>query len=142
MMPDGLVLFATIIVLLPMGYFLLAAPAFLLVRLDIPPVAQLLRAMFNGYFLTTIVAGLIGALVFVVAGRLVVAIGVGLIAAFAVSARRWFLRQMDAQLRAREAGDADAARRLRRLHWGGMLSNAVQVVAIVGSIPYITVTPA
>jgi hypothetical protein len=48
---------------------------------------------------------------------------------------------MDAQLRARDAGDADAARRLRRLHWGGMLSNAVQLVAIVASIPHIAVAP-
>jgi hypothetical protein len=30
-------------------------------------------------------------------------------------------------------------RRLRRLHWGGMLYNAVGLVAIVGSIPYIVV---
>jgi hypothetical protein len=141
MMPDAVVLFATIIVLLPMGYFLLAAPAFLLVRLDIPPVALLLRGMFNGYFLAMITAGVIGTLAFAVAGRLVIAIGVGLIAAFEVSARRWFLRQMDAQLRARDAGDADTVRRLRRLHWGGMLCNAIQVVAIVGSIPYILVTP-
>jgi hypothetical protein len=141
MMPDAVVLFATIIALLPMGYFLLAAPAFLLVRLDIPPVALLLRGMFNGYFLAMITAGVIGTLAFAVAGRLVIAIGVGLIAAFEVSARRWFLRQMDTQLRARDAGDADAVRRLRRLHWGGMLCNAIQVVAIVGSIRYILVTP-
>ena len=137
MMPDAVVLFATIIVLLPMGYFLLAAPAFLLVRLDIPPVALLLRGMFNGYFLAMITAGVIGTLAFAVAGRLVIAIGVGLIAAFEVSARRWFLRQMDAQLRARDAGDADAVRRLRRLHWGGMLCNAIELVAVVGSIPYV-----
>ena len=141
MMPDAIVMFATIILLLPMGYFLLAAPAFLLVRLDIPSVAQLLRAMFNGYFLTMIAVGAIGTLAVAAAGRLAVALGIGLIATFAVSARRWFLRQMDAQLRAREAGDADAAHRLRRLHWGGMLSNAIQVVAVVGSIPHIMVTP-
>jgi len=53
MMPDSVVLFATVILLFPMGYLLLAAPAFLLVKLDIPPVGLLLRAMFNGYFLTT-----------------------------------------------------------------------------------------
>jgi hypothetical protein len=141
-MPDGLVLFATIVVLLPMGYFLLAAPAFLLVRLDVPQVAQLLRAMFNGYFLTMITAAVIGTLAFSVAGKLIVAIGVGLIAAFAVSARRWFLWQMDDQLRAGDAGDTYAARRLRRLHWVGMLCNAILVIAIVGSIPYITDTPA
>jgi hypothetical protein len=141
MTPDPVVLFAMVIVLLPMGYFLLASPAFLLVRLDIPPVAQLLRTMFNGYFLTMITAGVIGTLAFAVEGRLVVAIGVSLIAAFAVSARRWFLRQMDDQIRARDAGDSDAVRRMRRLHWAGMLCNAVQVIAIVGSIPYIAVTP-
>jgi hypothetical protein len=139
MMPDPVVLFATVIVLLPMGYFLLAAPAFLLVRLDVRPVALLLRAMFNGYFLTMIAASAIGTLAFVVEGRLVVAIGIGLIAAFSVSARRWFLRQMDAQLSAEDAGDADAVRRLRRLHWGGMLCNAIQLAVIVVSIPYVAV---
>jgi hypothetical protein len=142
MMPDPVVLFATVILLVPMGYFLLAAPAFLLVKLDIPPVTQLLRGMFNVYFLVLAIAGVIGTVAFAVEGRLAVAIGVGLIAAFAVAARRWFLRRMDAQLSARDAGDADAVRRLRRLHWGGMLCNAIQLVAIVASIPYITVTPA
>jgi hypothetical protein len=141
MMPNAVVLFATIILLLPMGYFLLASPAFLLVKLDIPPVARLLRGMFNAYFLTMTVAGVIGTVAFAVAGRLVFAIGIGLIAAFAVSARRWFLRQMDAELSARDAGDADAVHRLRRLHWGGMLCNAIQLVAVVASIPYIGVTP-
>jgi len=134
MMPDPVVLFATV--------FLLAAPAFLLVRLDIPPVTQLLRGMFNVYFLVLAIAGVIGTVAFAVEGRLAVAIGVGLIAAFAVAARRWFLRRMDAQLSARDAGDADAVRRLRRLHWGGMLCNAIQLVAIVASIPYVSVTPA
>src|SRR6267378_7072307 len=82
MMPDNVALFATIILLLPMIYFLLAAPAFLLVRLDVPPVALLLRAMFNGYFLTLAIAGVIGTIAVAVAGRLVLAIGIGLIASF------------------------------------------------------------
>jgi hypothetical protein len=124
MMPDNVALFATIIVLLPMIYFL-AAPAFLLVRLDILQVAQLLRAMFSGYFLTF--AGAVGAIAVALAGRLILAIGIGLIAALAASSRRWFLRQMDARLSDRDAGDSDAVRRLRRLHWGGMLSNAAVV---------------
>ncbi len=138
MTPDAVALFATVILLLPMGYFLLAAPAFLLVKLGIPPVALLLRGMFNAYFLALAIASVIGTVAFAVAGRPAFAIGIGLIAAFAVSARRWFLRQMDAQLGTMHAGAADAA---RRLHWGGMLCNAIQLVAIVGSIPYITVTP-
>jgi len=142
MMPDPVVLFAMVILLLPMGYFLLAAPAFLFVKLDIPPVTQLLRGMFNVYFLMLAIAGAIGTLAFALEGRLAVAVAIALIAAFAVAARRWFLRRMDAELSARDAGDADAVRKLRRLHWGGMLCNAVQLVAIVASIPYISVTPA
>jgi hypothetical protein len=141
-MPDNFALFATIILLLPMFYFLLATPSFLLVKLDIPQVAQLLRAMFSGYFLTLAIAGAIGALAVAVEGRLLLALGIGSIAAFAASSRRWFLRQMDARLSDRDAGDADAVRRLRRLHWGGMLSNAVQLVVLVACIPYIAVAPA
>jgi hypothetical protein len=136
-MPDNVALFAAIILLLPMFYFLLAAPAFLLVRLDVPPVVQLLRGMFNGYFLTLTIAGAVGAIAVALTGRLVLAIGIGLIAAFAALSRRWFLRQMDAQL-----GGGDAVRRLRRLHWSGMLSNAIQLAAVVASIPYVAVAPA
>jgi hypothetical protein len=140
-MPDNVALFATIILLLPMIYFLLAAPAFLLVKLDIRPVGQLLRAMFNGYFLTLAIASAVGTIAVAVTGRLVLAIGIGLIAAFAASSRRWFLRQMDARLSDRDAGDADAVRRLRWLHWGGMLSNAIQLAVVVACIPYIAAAP-
>ncbi len=136
-----IVLCATVILMPPMGYFLLAAPAFLLVMLDIPPVTQLLRGMFNGYFLVLAIAGVMGTIAFAVAGQLAFAGAIGSIAAFAVLARRWFLRQMDAQLRARDAGDASAVRRLRRLHWGAMLSNAVQLAAVLGGVPYIAVAP-
>jgi hypothetical protein len=142
MTPDAIALLATVILLLPMGYLLLASPAFLLVKLDIPPVAQLLRGMFNYYFLAVIIAGVFATLAFAVAGRLDFTLGIGLIAAFAVSERRWLIPWMDAQMNASDAGDTDAARRLRRMHWGGMLCNAIQLAAIVRSIPYILVTPA
>jgi hypothetical protein len=138
-MPDNVALFATVILLLPMGYFLLAAPAFLLVRLDVPSVAMLLRIMFNGYFLTLVTTGAIGTIAVAAEGRLVLAVGIGLVTAFAASSRRWFLRQMDARLK--DSGDAEAARGLRRLHWGGMLSNAIQLAVIVPCIPYIATAP-
>jgi hypothetical protein len=96
--------------------------------------------MFNAHFLMLSIAGVVGTVAFAVAGRLAFAIGVASIAAFAVWARRWFLQEWDAQLDARDAGDAGAVRRLRRLHWGGMLCNAVQLAVIVGSIPYVAAT--
>ena len=142
MTSDGMALAAIVILLFPMGYFFLASPAFLLVKLDIPPVTQLLRGMFNIHFLMMAIAGSIGTVTFALTGRPVFAVGVALIAAFAVWARGWFLRQWDGELGARDAGDAAAVRRLRRLHWGGMLWNATLLVAIVCSIPYVAATTA
>ena len=136
-MPDPVALFVTVILLLPMGYLLLAAPAFLLVKLDIPPVTFLLRSMFSGYYLVLAIAGAIAAMAFAVKGRFVIAVCIGSIAVFAVLSRRWFLRRMDAELDARDAGDPEAVRQLRRLHCGGMLCNAVQLATIVASIPYL-----
>jgi len=140
-MPNAIALAATVILLFPMGYFLLASPAFLLVPLSEPPVTQLLRGMFRVHFLTMTIAGAIGTVAYAVAGRPFFALGIALIVAFAVWARRWFLPQMDAQISARDAGDAGAVRRLRQLHWEGMLCNAIQLIAIVASIPYIVVAP-
>lgn len=140
MKSDGIALAATIILLFPMGFFLLSAPGFLLVKLDIPEVTQLLRGLFKAHFLMVSIAGVIGTVVFAIAGRPVFAIGIGLIAAFAIWARGWFLRRMDAEVSARDAGDADAVRRMRWLHWEGMLSNAIQLAVVVGSIPYVAST--
>ncbi|MGY4286658.1 hypothetical protein ACVWXO_005878 [Bradyrhizobium sp. LM2.7] len=140
MTSDGVAVAVMIILLFPMGYFLLASPAFLLVKLDIQPVTQLLRGMFNVHFRIMSVAGVIGAVAFIVAGRPLFGAGVGLIAAFAIWGRGWFMRRMDDQLNARDAGDADAVRRLRRLHWGGMLCNAALVAGLLASIPYVVTT--
>ena len=142
MTSDGMALAAIVILIFPMGYFFLASPAFLLVKLDIPPVTQLLRGMFNAHFLMMRIAAIIGTVTFALTGRPVFAIAVALIAAFAVWARGWFLRQWDIQLSARDAGDAAAVRRLRRLHWAGMLANAILLFAIVVSIPYVAATAA
>lgn len=109
-------------------------------RLDIQPVAQLLSVMFNAHFLVMRVAGIIGTLAFPFDGRLVAATGVGLLAALAIYGRRWFMRRMDDQLSATDAGDTEALRRLRRLHWSGMLCNAVLLVALVTSIPYVAIS--
>lgn len=138
MTPDPVTIAAMIILIFPMGYFTLASPAFLLVNLDIQPVAQLLRGLFNAHFLVMRVAGVIGTVAFLIEGRPLFAIGVGLITALAIWGRSWFMRRMDDQLSARDSGDTEAPRRLRRLHWVGMLCNTVLLVALVAAIPYAT----
>lgn len=141
MMPDHVALFASTILLLPMFYLFLAAPAFLFVRLDIVPVARLLRGMFDSYFVVLSIAGAIGTLTIAVAGRLGLAVGFGLVSALAVAARRWFRVQMNFDVE-RDTLDPDVAHRLRRLHWGGMLSNAVQLAVVIASLPSIAMLPA
>jgi uncharacterized membrane protein len=140
MTSDGMALAAIVILLFPMGYFLLASPAFLLVKLDIPPVKQLLRGMFSAHFLMMRIAAIIGTVTFALTGRLIFAVVVALVAAFAVWARGWFLQKWDTELSARDAGDATAVRRLRRLHWVGMLCNAILLIAVIASIPYVSAT--
>jgi hypothetical protein len=119
-----------------MIYFGMVSPTFLLVKLDIPTVSQLLRGLFKAYFLMVSITGLVGAIAFALAGRWTFALCAGLITTFAIGAGRWFLHQMDAEISARDAGVEGAVQRLRRLHWSGMACNAVQLVAVVASIPY------
>ena len=137
MPPDALALYAAVILLLPMVAFFLSSPTFLLVGLEVPEVTQLLRGLFNGYFLIMAVAGVVSAVGFVVAGRPAFAAGAIAVAIFATTARRWFLQRIDAELQARAAGIVTAVPHLRALHVKGMLANAVQLVAVVGSVPLI-----
>jgi hypothetical protein len=137
MTANGVALAAAVILLFPMGYFFLASPAFLLVKLDIPQVTQLLRGMFDIQFVMLSIAGVIGTLAFALAGRPAFAIAAGAVAVLAILGRRRFMGLVDAELGARDSGDANAVRRLRRLHWVGMLCNAVLLAGLVSSLPYV-----
>lgn len=128
---------ATIILTLPMLYFLLASPTFLLRPLSDPVVAWLLRGLFGVHFLLVGVTCGIAAAAFAFAGLPAIALAIAATAALAFAARRWFLRRMDVELRACDAGDAAAPRRLRRLHWGGMAYNAIQFAAVIASMPQV-----
>lgn len=141
MTPDGLALAALILLVFNMLYFQITAPAFLLVSLEIPTVTTLLRGQFWYYFLSLAVTAVVATLAFAVSGRLVVAAGIAAIAAFAAFSRKWFCNHMDVELAARDSGDRQAVRRLRRLHWAGMVSNAIALIAVVTSIPYLNLFP-
>jgi hypothetical protein len=137
MPPDALALYAAVILLLPMACFFLSSPAFLLVSLEVPEVTQLLRGLFHGYFLAIGIAGTIATVMFAVSGRPVFSLEAIAVAVFAVTVRRWLLQHMDAQLKARDGGATTAVKRLRVLHVKGMLINAIQLAAVVASVPQI-----
>lgn len=137
MTPNAAALFAFVILILPMGYLLLAAPGFLFVKLDIPPVARLMRMMFSAYFQVLVVAAVIGTVVFALTERWAFVIGVGVLAS-TLMVRRWLLSRLDAQI---SSWPADVGRRLRRLHYSGMACNAAQLAVVISCIPYIMGSP-
>jgi hypothetical protein len=138
-MPLNITALTSIIVLLPMFYLLLASPAFLLVRLDIPQVAYLLRAVFFGYFLVLVVMGLIAVTLNALDGRLFAAIVAGLLTSFVLVWRHWMMRGLNAVLLEVQAGSEGAGSRMRRLHWIGMGTNALLTATMVALIPSLVV---
>ena len=137
MPPDAVALYASVILLLPMAAFFLASPTFLLVGLEVPEVTQLLRGIFNGYFLAIGIAGIVAMVLFAVSGRPVFSAGAISITAFALTSRLWLLKHIDAELQARDAGASGAVRQLRLLHVQGMLLNAVQLAVVMACVPLV-----
>ena len=133
MLPNFVPLYAVVVVLFSLIYFALASMSFLLVRLDIPEVARLFRGLFNTYFWMVGVTGLIATVVFAVTGRAAFTVAMLLLAATATAARRRVLQLIDTQQIACQSGDATAMRRLRLIHWGGMLANIVILVGVARS---------
>lgn len=134
MTSQGFALLATIILMFPMLYFLVASPTFLLRPLSDPIVTWMLRGLFNVYFLAMGGTCGIAAMAFLLAGRPLVALALAAAAVLALGARRWFLWRLDTELGVRDAGDASALARLRRLHWAGMGYNAAQFLIVAGSV--------
>lgn len=126
---------ATIIMLVPLFYLLLASPAFLFVRLDIPQVAYIFRAVFFGYFLVLVSIGLVAAMLFALDGRPVAALCIGLLAAFDLTWRGWMMPRLTALLADVEAARAGVGHRLRRFHLGAMAMNAVQAATVLAFVP-------
>lgn len=133
-MPSPYILFALIVQLLPVLYLLIASPSFLLVKLDIPQVARLLRVMFYGYFFAMIGTGIVGTLVVLAGGFWSIAPVFAAVPAAAIAWRHWLLGRMD------EAIADGAPMVLRRLHWAGMSANAACFAALVVIVPRVSGT--
>lgn len=130
---------AVVVLLLPMFYLFLASPAFLLVSLDVPQVAWLLRTQFYGYFMALLVAGTVAALVDALAGHWVQAGVIALIPLVGFLWRRWVMTRLDDLLRQKDEGVAGTAVPLRRLHVAGMAANAAQLAVLIPVIPFLIV---
>jgi hypothetical protein len=137
MVPDFVPLYAIVIVLFSLIYFSWASISFLLVRLDSPDVSRLFRGLFNVYFWMVGCTGLVATAVFAASGRMAFTAAMLLLAATAMAVRRRVLQLIDAQQTASQSGDTAAMRRLRLIHWGGMLANIVILVTVASSVRFI-----
>ena len=137
MVPDFVPLYAIVIVLFSLIYFSLGSMSFLLVRLDIPAVSRLFRGLFNVYFWMVGCTGLVATAVFAASGRMAFTAAMLLLAATAMASRRRVLHLIDTQQTASQSGDTAAMRRLRLIHWGGMLANIVILATVASSVPFI-----
>lgn len=126
---------ATILLLLPMVYFLLASLTFFLRGFDDPVVTWMLRGLFSVYFTAAILACGLAVTAFLLAGRPVVAGLLVVLLLIDLVARRFFLRRIDAGIRVRDAGAPGALRGLRRLHLGGIAWNAARLTVLLAAVP-------
>lgn len=138
---DAYAVAAIVAVLLPTLYFLIASPTFLLAKFEDPIVTWLLRGLFSVHFRLICIGSMIGVVALVIADRPIFAAGPALIGGMAIAMRQRILRNMDAELSARDAGDGQAIRRLHALHWRAMAYNATQFAVIVASTPFVFSTP-
>ncbi|HKU09382.1 MAG TPA: hypothetical protein VJR30_25210 [Bradyrhizobium sp.] len=134
MVPDFIPLYSVIIVLFSLIYFACASIPFLFVSLDVPEVARLFRGLFDVYFWMVGGTALLATVAFAASGRIAYAVAMLLLAVTAIVVRKKVLQRIDTQQDALQAGDAGAMRRLRLIHWGGMLANIAILVSLAGSM--------
>ena len=134
MVPDFVPAYAVVIVLFCLVYFSLASISFLFVRLDVPEVSRLFRGLFNAHFWMIGCTGLVATAAFAASGRMAFTAAWLLLAATAMAVRGRVLQLIDTQQTAWQSGDAAAMRRMRLIHWGGMLANIVIIAAVASSV--------
>jgi hypothetical protein len=137
MVPNFVPLFAVVIVLFSLLYFSMASIPFLFVRLDIPEVSRLFRGLFNVHFWIVGCTGLVATAVFAASGRMAFTAEMLLLAATAMAVRSRVLQRIDTQQSAWQSGDTAAMRRLRLIHWGGMLANILVFATVASSVSFI-----
>ena len=137
MVPDFVALYAVVIVLFSLIYFSFASIPFLFVAFDVPEVSRLFRGLFNSYFWIVGATALLATAVFAASGRMAFTAAMLLLAATAIAVRRHVLARIDMQQTAWQSGDTAAMRRMRLIHWGGMLANIVILAAVASSVRHI-----
>ena len=125
-----LALISTALLLVWMGFFMMGSLPLLILKHDTPLDARFIRGLFRVYYTAILATGAVGALSSATAGRMVLAIVLGGVAAIGFAGRRWVIAYMDRVRNDISAEDLPAIRRFRRIHIGGMLLNVVLLAVV------------
>jgi hypothetical protein len=125
-----LALFSTVLALVCMGYFMLGSLPLLVLEHDTPLDSSFIRGLFNVYYRALPVVAAFGAVSYALAGKPGFAAGMAAILGLTLIARRIVLAKMDAVRAGMTATDAEAIAQFRRVHIGGMVLNALQLLAL------------
>ena len=127
-------LFATVGLLVTMGYFMLGSLPLLVLNHDTPLDARFIRGMFFHYYRAVLVTATAACLAYAYAGRQGFAAGMACIALVAWLSRRVVLPRMDGLRERIERSDTTAIPVFRRTHVAGMAANVVQLGLVASSL--------
>jgi len=122
-------LISAVVLLVWMGFFMMGSLPLLVLKHDTPVDSRFIRGLFNLYYMAIMATGMVGAASAAVAGRVVPALGLSVVAAIGFAGQRWFVARMDRVRSTLTADDSIGIRRFRRLHIVGMLLNVLLLAA-------------
>ena len=124
-------LFFTVVLLVTTAYFLMGGLPLLILKHDTPIDAQFIRSFFNIYYKGVFYAAIGASASYALSGRFTFAVGTAAIALVAVALRRGLIPAMGLIGGRIEADGASAIARFRKVHAVALLTNLLQLVAIV-----------
>jgi hypothetical protein len=120
-------LLSIVVVLFPMGAFMLASPPLLILKHETPVDGHFIRNLFNVYYIVVITIAAIGAAGCALIEQRALALAMVGLVVFVLLIRRGMLSKMDRVRDAINRGESMAVPRFRRLHIAGMVLNVVQL---------------
>jgi hypothetical protein len=120
-------LLSIVVVLFPMGAFMLASPTLLILKHDTALDGRFIRGLFNLYYNSVITLAAVVAAACAVLSQAAIAVAMGTLVVVVFGIRRWVISNMDKLRDAINRGEPMAVSRFRRLHVAGMIVNVAQL---------------
>ncbi len=131
MLIHALALVSTVLLLISLGFSVLGTTPLLVLKHNLPMDSRVVRQVFHYCYRLIAVVAIAASIGQALAGRPILAVGIGCIAMLAVVLHRWMLTRMDALRGTMHDGDLNAIRRFRELHVAGIVLNCTQLAVFV-----------